>query len=139
MDSVIAHGWTTTELSAALPSLHPEATPNKWWRWNSSRGTLSAPSIRIPSSVVAAPEAADHLHYHPSAAADPRPTVTPLRQDDAIAPRMRGETMPPRQGPLRRIEQLRHELEAEGKLTAETERTSTEPAWKSSSKPKEER
>jgi hypothetical protein len=43
--------------------------------------------------------------------------------------------MPPRQGPLRRIEQLRRELEAEGKLAPETEQPPDEPAWKTLSKP----
>jgi hypothetical protein len=43
--------------------------------------------------------------------------------------------MPPRQGPLRRIEQLRRELEAEGRLDPEPENT-TEPVWKASSRPR---
>jgi hypothetical protein len=41
--------------------------------------------------------------------------------------------MPPRQGPLRRIEQLRRELEAEGKLgKSELKDAAPKPAWKSS-------
>jgi hypothetical protein len=43
--------------------------------------------------------------------------------------------MPTRQGPLRRIEQLRRELEAEGKVTTpEAEVPMPEPIWKSSNK-----
>jgi hypothetical protein len=47
--------------------------------------------------------------------------------------------MPPRQGPLRRIEQLRRELEAEGKIaTPEAEDPEPEPIWRSSTKPKDD-
>jgi hypothetical protein len=45
--------------------------------------------------------------------------------------------MPQRQGPTRRIEQLRRQLEAEGVLaTPEPDDTLAAPAWQASRKPK---
>jgi hypothetical protein len=42
--------------------------------------------------------------------------------------------MPRREGPTKRIEQLRGELEAEGKIPSKQEDPSPEPAWKVSTK-----
>jgi hypothetical protein len=54
---------------------------------------------------------------------------TALRHPEATVDEER-VNMPPRQGPLRRIEQLRRELEAEGKIaTPEAEDPESKPIW----------